>query len=136
MLRKLKGIEDSVKLEIKNAFLNLQVARKNIPTANKSLGQAQENWRITDLQYLKQIATSTDVLDARVFLTQAQTNYYDALYGYMISVGELERAVGRMWSPTGKPVAPLSFADSPRERRDLVARHPDRNTDHKRSVSG
>jgi hypothetical protein len=29
----------------------------------------------------------------------------------------------------GKPLAPLSFADSLRERRDLVARHPD----HKRS---
>ncbi|MCD6298279.1 MAG: hypothetical protein J7M30_14120, partial [Deltaproteobacteria bacterium] len=32
-----------------------------------------------------------------------------------------------LWSPTGKPVAPLSFADSLRERRDLVVRHPDRN---------
>jgi hypothetical protein len=30
-------------------------------------------------------------------------------------------------------VAPLSFADSLRERRGLVARHPDRNPDHKRS---
>ena len=29
----------------------------------------------------------------------------------------------------GKPAAPLSFADSLRERRDLVARHPDRNPD-------
>ena len=38
-----------------------------------------------------------------------------------------------LWSPTGKPVAPLSFADSLRERRDLVVRHPDRNPDHKRS---
>jgi len=35
--------------------------------------------------------------------------------------------------PTGKPVAPLGFADSLCERRDLVARHPDRNPDHKRS---
>ena len=33
----------------------------------------------------------------------------------------------------GKPVVTLSFADSLRERRDLVARHPDRNPDHKRS---
>ena len=51
-----------------------------------------------------------------------------------------------MWSPTGpaptaagspqssdKPVAPLSFADSLRKRRDLVARHPDHNPDHKGS---
>jgi len=33
----------------------------------------------------------------------------------------------------GKPVAPLSFADSLHERRDLVARHPDLNTVHKKS---
>jgi len=37
-----------------------------------------------------------------------------------------------LWSPTGKPVAPLSFADSLRERRDLVVRHPDRNRIHPR----
>ncbi len=30
-----------------------------------------------------------------------------------------------MWSSTGKPVAPISLADSLHERRDLVARHPD-----------
>jgi len=31
-----------------------------------------------------------------------------------------------------RPVAPLSFADSLRERRDLVARHPDRQRIHPR----
>ena len=30
-------------------------------------------------------------------------------------------------------MASLNFADSLRERRDLVARHPDRNPDHERS---
>ncbi|MCD4778353.1 MAG: hypothetical protein K8R12_05220 [Desulfobacterales bacterium] len=42
------------------------------------------------------MTTSTEVLDARTFLTRAETNYYSALYGYMISLAELERAVGRM----------------------------------------
>jgi len=40
------------------------------------------------------------------------------------------------WSPTGKPVAPLSFADSLRERRDLVSRHPDRQRIHPRLKPG
>jgi len=31
-----------------------------------------------------------------------------------------------LWSPKGKPVAPLCFADSLCERRDLVVRHPAR----------
>ena len=81
-------------METKNAFLNLMVAKKNINTSKVSLSQAKENWRITNLQYKQQIATSTDVLDARTFLTSAETNYYSALYGHMISLAELQRAVG------------------------------------------
>ena len=94
LAEKLKGIEDSIKLEVKSAFLDLKVAEKNIQTAKKSLVQAEENWRITNLQYQQQMITSTEVLDARTFLTQAETNYYGALYGYMIALAELERAAG------------------------------------------
>ena len=94
LMKKYKGIENGIKLEIKNAFSNLQVSKKNIHTAKKSLAQAKENWRITNLQYREQIASSTEVLDARTFLTQAETNYYNALYGYMISLADLERAMG------------------------------------------
>ncbi|MBI4621503.1 MAG: TolC family protein [Desulfobacterales bacterium] len=92
---KVEGIEDSIRLEVKSAFVNLEVARKNIQTAKESLTHAKENLRITNLQYQQQITTSTEVLDARTFLTQAETNYYSALYGYMMSMAELERAIGR-----------------------------------------
>jgi hypothetical protein len=44
-----------------------------------------------------------------------------------VSLNKGKQAERAEWSPTGKPVAPLSFADSLRERRDLVARHPDHN---------
>jgi len=94
LMKKYEWIEKGIKLEIKNAFSNLQVSEKNIHTAKSSLAQAKENWRITNLQYREQIASSTEVLDARTFLTQAETNYYSALYGYMISLADLERAMG------------------------------------------
>ncbi|MFO7964810.1 MAG: TolC family protein [Desulfobacterales bacterium] len=87
--------ENGIRLEVKNAFSDLKVADKNIITAQESLVQARENWRITNLQYKEQIATSTDVLDARVDLTRAEFNYYRSLYGYMISLSELQRAMGK-----------------------------------------
>lgn len=93
---KIGAVEDGVRLEVKNAFLDTDVARKNIITARESLEQAQENYRLTNLQYQQQITTSTEVLDARTYLSQAQMNYYSALYGYMISAARLERAVGRI----------------------------------------
>ena len=95
-LSKIKGIEDGIKLEVKEAFLNLGVAKKNIATAKLSLAQARENWRISNLQYRQQVATSSEVLDARTFLTEADTNYYNALYGYMIFLSKLKLSVGRL----------------------------------------
>ena len=95
LMEKIKGIEDQIRLEIKSAFLDLQVAENNIGTAREGLKQARENSRITDLQYRNQVTTSTEVLDSRTFLSQAETNYYRALYGYMVALANLERAVGR-----------------------------------------
>lgn len=96
LMEKMKALEDGVRMDVKNAFLDTDVARKNITTARESLDQAKENYRLTNRQYQQQITTSTEVLDARTYLSQAQMNYYSSLYGYMIALARLERAVGRM----------------------------------------
>lgn len=95
LVQTIRSAEDGIRLEIKNAWLNLGVAEKNIDTAKSSWIQAEENLRITRLGYRQQAATSTEVLDARTDLTVAQTNYYMALYGYLDAVAALERAVGQ-----------------------------------------
>ncbi|HOJ13589.1 MAG TPA: TolC family protein, partial [Deltaproteobacteria bacterium] len=65
-----------------------------IASAREALEQARENYRITNLQYRQQITSSTEVLDARTYLSQAQMNYYGALYGYLSAIARLERASG------------------------------------------
>jgi outer membrane protein len=96
LMEKITAVEDGIRMEVKNAFLDTDVSKKNITTARESLDQAQENYRLTNLQYQQQITTSTEVLDARTYLSQAQVNYYGALYGYMISMARLDRAAGRI----------------------------------------
>lgn len=93
---RLHEIEDNVRLEVKQAYLNLTVADENIRTAEKTLDQARENFRITNVQYQENIAASIDVIDARTDLTRAESNYYGALYGYQIAAADLDRAMGRM----------------------------------------
>ncbi|MBN2332744.1 MAG: TolC family protein [Deltaproteobacteria bacterium] len=93
-----KNVEEAanrVSLEVKTAYSALQVTVENVKTAEAALEQAREHYRITTLQYQQQVATSTAVLDASTFLSRAENNYYGALYGYLISWAELERAVGR-----------------------------------------
>ena len=95
LLERQRETEDQLRLAIRKAFLELQVAATSIGTAERGREQARENWRITNLQYRQQVATSTDVLDSRTLLSQAEGNYFRALYGYRIALAELERALGR-----------------------------------------
>ncbi|MDP3479063.1 MAG: TolC family protein [Desulfoprunum sp.] len=95
LAEKMRAMEDQTGLEVKRAYLDLHVAEKNIGTARQGLEQAGENWRITELQYQNQVATSTDVLDSRSLLSQSEGNYFRALYGYRIALARLERTVGR-----------------------------------------
>jgi len=91
---KIRSIEDSIRLEVNNAWIALTVADKNIQTAAHALNQAKENLRITNVQYDRQMATTFDVLDANTHQARAQSNYYTAVYGFMSAMAELERAVG------------------------------------------
>ncbi|MFC1868198.1 TolC family protein [Thermodesulfobacteriota bacterium] len=89
-----KSLEDSIRLELKGAILDLQATGKNIPTAKKAVEQAEENLRVSRERYKAQVTTSTEVLDAQTLLSQAKVNYYGALYDHKLAEARLLRAVG------------------------------------------
>jgi outer membrane protein TolC len=72
-------LEDNIRQEVKEAYLIVKAAEKNILTAQKAVEQAQENFRMNQERYKEQVATSTEVLDAQTLLTKTQTNYFNAL---------------------------------------------------------
>jgi outer membrane protein len=90
----LMNVENRIRREIKEAFLNLKEARQSILTQEKAVGQAKENLRITQERYDEQVATSTEVLDAQTLLTRTQNNYFNALNVYHVSKAALHRAMG------------------------------------------
>jgi len=81
-------------LQVEDSFEQIKVAKANIETARVAVTQAEENDRITTLQYKEQVAIFLEVLNAQVFLAQTRADFYQALYGYEIARAELERAVG------------------------------------------
>ena len=89
-----KSIEDGIRLELKNAILNLQETEKRIPRAKKAVEQGEENLRVSSERYKAQVTTSTEVLDAQTLLTQARVNYYSALYDHHLAKAALLRAIG------------------------------------------
>jgi len=98
MLRQLdysrKGLSEMVKFEVQEAVLSLQQAKESLLSQEKNVEQAQEAVRIADLNYGEGLATNLDVSFAQMALTQAKTNYSQALYDYALALAQLEKAVG------------------------------------------
>ena len=88
------ALEDSIRLELKDALLALDTAEKNIPTTKKAVEQGEENLRVNEERYKAQVTTITEVLDAQTLLTQARVNYNKALYEHNLARARLLRTIG------------------------------------------
>jgi len=93
---KIQQIE-AITFEVKNNYLNLLTAEKNINMTEKAIEQAEENLRMNEERYKYQVATQTEVLDAVTLLAQARVNYYGALSDFNVAKAQLERSMGRMY---------------------------------------
>jgi outer membrane protein len=93
---KIQQIE-AITFEVKNNYLNLLTAEKNINVTEKAIEQAEENLRMNEERYKYQVATQTEVLDAVTLLAQARVNYYGALSDFNVARAQLERSMGRMY---------------------------------------
>jgi len=89
-----KGFEETVKFEVRQAILNLNEARESLLSQERSVEQAQESLRIAELNFSEGMATTLDVSSAQAALIQAKTNYSQALYDYVISLAQQEKAMG------------------------------------------
>ena len=94
-LLKKSQIQDGIHFKVKQAFLDMKAAEKNIKTVETAIEQAKENYRINEERYQEQVATSTDVLTAQTLLTATMTNYYTALYDFKIAKASLFREMGQ-----------------------------------------
>ena len=98
---------DAVNLDVRSNYLNLREAEKRIDTTTLAVSQAEEDYRIAQLRYMNGVGTNTDVLDAQVALTDAKTNYLQAMYDYNTCKTNLETAIGvPMQFPTKVVVEP------------------------------
>ncbi len=93
-----KGLIDVIKFEVRQAILRLQEAKESLLSQEKNVEQAQESLRIAELNFSEGLATTLDISSAQAALSQAKTNYSQALYNYVISQAELDKAMGVGWN--------------------------------------
>ena len=102
-----RQIKDNVELEVRTDYLSMREAEKRITTAQVAVASAEEDYHITVVRYQAGVGTNIDVMDAQEALTQAKTNYYQALYNYNTSKAALNTSMG-----VGVPVPePRTFSE-------------------------
>ena len=109
---------DSITLELRQAYLNLQSAELSIKSSREALGQADEAYRLARLRYSSGVTSQTGVSpivelsSAQQTLSQAQSTYVNALYDYNAGRSALDKAIGR-YSYTAIPQRRNRTSSSP-----------------------
>jgi len=75
----LAELKDTFTTDLDNLFIDFEVSLDNVNVANRSIEQAEENLRITQLKYDEGLQRESDLLDAITSLSRAQYNYVTVL---------------------------------------------------------
>ena len=89
-----EALRQSIYLEVKQAWLNLQEADDRIVTAEISVRQAEENLELANGRYASGVGSPIEVTDALVAESNAKTSYIAALYDYKVSQAKMDKATG------------------------------------------
>jgi outer membrane protein len=86
----------AVRLQVREAYLNLATAQKRLGVVKDATSQAGESLRITQNRYQEGLATITDLLRAETAKTVADKNALNAIFDCRLSYAALELATGEL----------------------------------------
>lgn len=90
-----RNTQNSIYLEIQNAYLKLDEKRNQLPVAILNVKQSKENYELSYGRYRVGEASPTELKDAETTYEKAQLSYYTALYQYNSAKAELEKSIGK-----------------------------------------
>jgi outer membrane protein TolC len=83
-----------IRLEVENARTERVVAADRLVVARKQLKSAEENYRITRIQYDNGTALLITLLDAETVLSNAKANLATTTYDVLIAEAKYKKALG------------------------------------------
>jgi outer membrane protein len=87
---------DVVRVQVAAAASDAQSAYQALAVTRTGLAAAEEAYRIQSDRFSEGVATTTDVIDAEIEVTQARLGYASARYAYFRALASLARATGQM----------------------------------------
>ncbi|MBX2977607.1 MAG: TolC family protein [Ignavibacteriaceae bacterium] len=84
---------DGLKIQVLQAKLNMEEAKKRIKAQEKNLEQAEKTLKIAQSRFKNGVGTQLELIDSQAALAFANTNYAQAVYDYLIAKAEWENVV-------------------------------------------
>lgn len=88
------NLSSLIGLQVRQAWLNYDEAKKRIAVTQQSITQADENLKVTTDRYQQGLSTNTDVLRAEDLRTMAHNNFNNATFDSNLAILQLRRAIG------------------------------------------
>lgn len=92
----MKQLENAIDLELEQANISLANAQSNLNIQKRNLKLAQEVVRVSKVKYRQGAGSNLEITNAESSLKESQTNYYSALYDFIISKIDLDKAQGNL----------------------------------------
>lgn len=90
----LESTRSDVALDVRQSYLNLATAARQIGAANAALQSAIAARQLAQIRYQGQVGLYLEVTDAQSALVQAENNQVDAIYNYFVARAQFQYSVG------------------------------------------
>lgn len=91
----LRQLRESVRLEVQQTHQTLMSSRERIEASRSNVRRAERALEIAQTRFENGLATQVELNDAELAVTQARTNYAQALFSYHAARAQLLRAQGQ-----------------------------------------
>jgi len=85
---------DNLKLQMLNSNEKLLSSYTNLSSNRENLDLAKDVLKTTTLLYQQGVASASDLLNSDYALKEAQSNFINSLYNYLISALDIQRTQG------------------------------------------
>ncbi len=91
-------LKNSIDLQLKQANITLTNSLQTLRTQKRNSDLAEEIVRVTRIKYKEGVGSNIEVLNAETSLREAQTNYFAALYDFLITKVDQDKARGTLYT--------------------------------------
>ena len=105
------NIKDTVYLNVKKNYLDLQTAKESIIIAKLALDEAKEQYRQVTGRYRAGVGDAIELKDGENTYLNARLDFYNAMLNYNVTAASLEREVGVPLKPNDEKVLDITNHD-------------------------